>query len=83
MTDMRPNFLVFITDRQRYDHLSCAGNGVLRTLNIGTSVRVSFASDDGARRPESISDGTHVVSVTPEMNNGAWKKLREWLAPAP
>ncbi|MGH7144783.1 MAG: sulfatase family protein [Planctomycetota bacterium] len=30
----RPNFLVFITDQQRADHLSCMGNPVLHTPNI-------------------------------------------------
>ena len=31
---MSPNFLIFITDQQRADHLSCAGNPVLRTPHI-------------------------------------------------
>lgn len=30
----RPNFLVFITDQQRADHLGCAGNPTLHTPNI-------------------------------------------------
>ena len=30
----RPNFLFFITDQQRADHLSCAGNPILKTPNI-------------------------------------------------
>ncbi len=30
----RPNFLLFVTDQQRADHLSCAGNAVLRTPHI-------------------------------------------------
>src|SRR5215210_8993453 len=30
----RPNFLLFITDQQRADHLSCYGNRVLRTPTI-------------------------------------------------
>jgi arylsulfatase A-like enzyme len=36
MTDehRRPNFLFIITDQQRHDHLSCAGNELLRTPNI-------------------------------------------------
>jgi len=34
MADPRPNFLVFITDQHRADHLSCMGNPVLRTPNI-------------------------------------------------
>jgi arylsulfatase A-like enzyme len=33
MTD-RPNFLLFITDQQRADHLGCYGNEILRTPNI-------------------------------------------------
>ncbi len=34
MADRRPNFLCFVTDQQRADHLSCAGNPVVRTPNI-------------------------------------------------
>lgn len=30
----RPNFLFIITDQQRADHLSCAGNKLLRTPNL-------------------------------------------------
>ena len=29
-----PNFLFIITDQQRHDHLSCAGNPLLRTQHI-------------------------------------------------
>lgn len=31
---MAPNFLIFVTDQQRADHLGCAGNPVLRTPHI-------------------------------------------------
>ena len=34
MTARRPNFLFFITDQQRADHLGCYGNRVLRTPHI-------------------------------------------------
>ena len=34
MTKNRPNFLFIMTDQQRADHLSCAGNNVLKTPNI-------------------------------------------------
>lgn len=30
----QPNFLIFVTDQQRADHLGCAGNPVLRTPHI-------------------------------------------------
>lgn len=30
----RPNFLLFMTDQQRWDHLGCNGNKVLKTPNI-------------------------------------------------
>jgi arylsulfatase A-like enzyme len=33
-TARRPNFLLFITDQQRWDHLGCTGNGVVRTPHI-------------------------------------------------
>ena len=29
------NVIFFITDQQRADHLGCAGNAILKTLNIG------------------------------------------------
>ena len=34
MTKKRPNFLFIMTDQQRADHLSCAGNKLLKTPNI-------------------------------------------------
>ncbi|MEQ8700895.1 MAG: sulfatase-like hydrolase/transferase [Bauldia litoralis] len=34
MTDSRPNFILFVTDQQRADHLGCYGNPVLKTPNI-------------------------------------------------
>jgi len=34
MTPRRPNFLVFVTDQQRADHLGCYGNTMLRTPHI-------------------------------------------------
>ncbi len=34
MADRRPNFLFFITDQQRADHLGCYGNTVLRTPHV-------------------------------------------------
>ncbi|TAK22722.1 MAG: sulfatase [Chloroflexota bacterium] len=35
----RPNFLVFVTDEQRADHLGCAGNRVVLTPNIDDLAR--------------------------------------------
>lgn len=34
MATTRPNFLFIITDQQRADHMSCAGNAVLKTPHI-------------------------------------------------
>ena len=34
MTAHRPNFLFIVTDQQRADHLSCAGNPILRTPHL-------------------------------------------------
>jgi len=34
MTERRPNFLFFITDQQRADHLGCYGNALLRTPHM-------------------------------------------------
>ena len=36
---MRPNFLFFITDQHRADHLGCYGNPVVRTPNIDALAR--------------------------------------------
>ncbi len=30
----KTNFILFMTDQQRWDHLGCYGNAVLRTPNI-------------------------------------------------
>lgn len=40
---MRPNFLIFITDQHRADHLGCYGNSIVRTPNIDA------LADDGIR----------------------------------
>jgi len=34
LVSSRPNFLLFITDQQRADHLGCYGNEILKTPNI-------------------------------------------------
>ena len=34
MADRRPNFIIFMTDQQRADHLGCYGNKIVRTKNI-------------------------------------------------
>lgn len=34
MEDRRPNFLVIMTDQQRWDHLGCYGNPIVQTPNI-------------------------------------------------
>jgi len=34
MSPRRPNFLVFVTDQQRADHLGCYGNAIVRTPHI-------------------------------------------------
>ena len=39
VTRRKPNFLLFITDQQRADHLGCYGNPVLRTPNIDSIAR--------------------------------------------
>ena len=33
-TAMRPNFLIFVTDQHRADHLGCYGNAIVRTPHI-------------------------------------------------
>ncbi len=35
----KPNFIVFLTDQQRWDHLGCYGNDVLKTPNIDRLAR--------------------------------------------
>ncbi len=34
MPDRRPNFLCFVTDQHRHDHLGCAGNPIVQTPSI-------------------------------------------------
>lgn len=34
MTRSRPNFLLFVTDQQRADHLGCYGNGIVKTPHV-------------------------------------------------
>jgi len=34
MDDRHPNFLIIMTDQQRWDHLGCYGNPIVRTPNI-------------------------------------------------
>lgn len=41
----RPNFLVFVTDQQRADHLGCYGNHVLRTPAIDALARHGVTFD--------------------------------------
>ncbi len=51
MTDRRPNFILFVTDQQRADHLGCYGHPVLRTPAI-----------DGLARRGVRYDNCHVAS---------------------
>ena len=45
MAARRPNFLVFVTDQQRADHLGCYGNAVLRTPHIDALAARGVAFD--------------------------------------
>ncbi|MGH7091667.1 MAG: sulfatase-like hydrolase/transferase, partial [Stellaceae bacterium] len=45
MTETRPNFLFFIADQLRADHLGCYGNGVVRTPAIDRLAREGFVAD--------------------------------------
>lgn len=42
----RPNFLLFITDQQRADHLGCYGNRLLRTPAIDALARAGWCADE-------------------------------------
>ena len=42
---MAPNFLFFIADQLRFDHLGCNGNRVVRTPNIDALAAAGFAAD--------------------------------------
>ena len=42
---MRPNFLIFITDQHRADHLGCYGNPIVRTPNIDALARGGVCFD--------------------------------------
>ena len=42
----QPNFLLFITDQQRADHLGCYGNPVVRTPAIDALARAGWCADE-------------------------------------
>ena len=42
----RPNFLFFISDQQRADHLGCYGNRLIRTPNIDALAARGFLAED-------------------------------------
>lgn len=42
---MQPNFLIFITDQHRADHLGCYGNGIVRTPHIDTLAKHGVCFD--------------------------------------
>ena len=46
MSDNRPNFILFVTDQQRADHLGCYGHPVLRTPAIDGLARRGVAFDN-------------------------------------
>ena len=77
----RPNFIVFMTDQQRADHLGCYGNPVVRTPNIdalaarGVAFNHAFAQGAvcGPSR-NSIVSGQYVHTHGIERNEA-------WLAP--
>jgi arylsulfatase A-like enzyme len=46
MSDKQPNFLLFITDQQRADHLGCYGNPGVRTPAIDALARAGWCADE-------------------------------------
>jgi arylsulfatase A-like enzyme len=46
MSDQQPNFLLFITDQQRADHLGCYGNPIVRTPAIDALARAGWCADE-------------------------------------
>ena len=57
---MKPNFLIFVTDQHRADHLGCYGNSVVQTPNIDALAR------DGVR-----FDRTYVATPVCMPNRGS------------
>lgn len=43
---MQPNFLLFVTDQQRADHLGCYGNALVRTPAIDALARAGWCADE-------------------------------------
>src|SRR5580693_6581823 len=43
--EIRPNFLFFITDQLRADHLGCYGNRVVRTPNIDRLAEAGWVAE--------------------------------------
>ena len=48
MPSARPNFILFITDRQRADHLGCYGHPVPKTPHIGSIAERGVAMEKPA-----------------------------------
>jgi len=46
MAAAQPNFLLFITDQQRADHLGCYGNPIVRTPAIDALARAGWCADE-------------------------------------
>src|SRR2546428_8483184 len=46
MPTQQPNFLLFITDQQRADHLGCYGNRIVRTPAIDALARAGWCAEE-------------------------------------
>lgn len=46
MAGKQPNFVLFITDQQRADHLGCYGNATVRTPAIDALARAGWSADE-------------------------------------
>lgn len=68
---MRPNILIFCTDQQRFDHLGCTSDSVLKTPNIdkiaegGVCFRSAYSSSPACMPARA----TMFTGLTPRGNN--------------
>ncbi len=74
----RPNFLLFITDQQRYDHLEYMGNPLLRTPHLDATTFVHQLHGTGYKTVligkshlKNFLDIKSRYSPSPQLNNYA------------
>ena len=70
MKSGRPNFLFFIADQLRFDHLGCYGNRIVKTPNIDALAAKAWVErrflcrePDLHAEPRDLADGAHAIAA--------------------